>query len=123
LYREGSEAQTLGESAEIWFDGLIRSERLEEERWQSLRLPTDPQWTVQLDGNSWVLEVPAFFWPTLYQRMVQSGWSLQDVGGGPEDEWHRESNTAVSSNPRLPQVDNPQSVELERWMRWRLISP
>jgi hypothetical protein len=76
-----------------------------------------------LDGNSWVLEVPAFFWPTLYQRMVQSGWSLQDVGVGPQDEWHRESNTAVSGNPRLPQVDNPQSVELERWMRWRLISP
>lgn len=113
LPRKADGPQVLGESAEIWFDGLLRSERLEAEGWQSLRVPTDPKWIIQLDGNSWVLDVPAFFWPTLYQRMVQSGWSVQDVGVGPQDEWHRESNTAVSGNPRLPRVDNPQSVELE----------
>jgi hypothetical protein len=117
--RAAGGSEVLGERASMSIDGLFRVGGLELERWQELRSPTDPEWTVQLTDGIWLLDVPAFFWPTLYQRMIRAGWSIEESGQEVVDAEGGGAADGRLSNPRMPRVDNPQSVELgQGWRIW-----
>ncbi|MFN9789407.1 MAG: anti-sigma factor family protein [Pirellulaceae bacterium] len=110
------------EGAEKPIDSFFSAGRLMPEDWQAVRLPTDPEWNVQSGEGSWLLDVPAFFWPTLYQRMIESGWSIEESGQEILDAGGAKADTRLN-NPRMPRVDNPQSVELGQWYRGKFVSP
>jgi hypothetical protein len=110
------------EGAEKPIDSFFSAGRLTADDWQGLRLPTDPQWTVQLKEGSWLLDVPAFFWPFLYQRMIRAGWLIEESGQEILDAKGAKADTRLN-NSRMPRVDNPQSVELGQWYRGKFVSP
>jgi hypothetical protein len=133
LYREtkdnGSQSPSRAlsrdddEGAEKPIDSFFSAGRLTADDWQGLRLPTDPQWTVQLKEGSWLLDVPAFFWPFLYQRMIRAGWLIEESGQEVVDKARVGAADGRLTNPRTPRVDNPQSVELGNWYRGKFVSP